>query len=98
MGNVTIHTLCFIRNAYKERFSRLVNLKGKIRNRLVIFQKNKEHINTLMNILRNVQLVKISNSLRNINSLRGFDTVFKKEIARILLNRIIQKGATVWIL
>ena len=77
---IEVHTLCFIRNAYKERFSRLVKLKGKIRNRLVIFLKNKEHIIKLMNILRNVQLVKLSNSLRNINSLRGFDTVFKKNL------------------
>ena len=37
-----LHTLCFIRNAYKERFWPLVKILGKIRNRLVIFQKIKE--------------------------------------------------------
>ena len=37
-----LHTLCFIRNAYKERFSPLVKFLEKLRNGLVIFQKNKE--------------------------------------------------------
>ena len=37
-----IHTLSFIRNAYKERFSWLVKFFEKIRNRLVIFLKIKE--------------------------------------------------------
>ena len=38
----TLHSFCFIRNAYKERFWGLVKSFKKIRNRLVIFQKIKE--------------------------------------------------------
>ena len=37
--NNTIHSLSFIRNAYKEQFSWLVKSFEKIRNRLVIFLK-----------------------------------------------------------
>ena len=37
-----VHSVCFIRNAYKERFSPLVKFLEKIRNRLVVFQKVKE--------------------------------------------------------
>ena len=37
-----LHSVCFIRNAYKERFSPLVKFLEKIRNRLVVFQKVKE--------------------------------------------------------
>ena len=54
-----LHTLCFIRNVYKERFWPLVKFLGKIRNGLAIFKKIKEQ--KLWNIL------KIPNSLREID-------------------------------
>jgi len=38
----SVHSLSFIRNAYKEQFSWVVKFFEKIRNRLVIFQKIKE--------------------------------------------------------
>ena len=41
--SLDLHSLSFIRNAYKERFSWLVKFFENIRNRLVIFLKIKEH-------------------------------------------------------
>ena len=37
-----VHSFCFIRNAYTERFWGLVKIFEKIRNRLLIFLKIKE--------------------------------------------------------
>ena len=41
--DLQLHSLSFIRNAYKERFSWLFKFFERIRNRLVIFLKFKEH-------------------------------------------------------
>ena len=56
-GKIRIHTLCFIRNIYKERFSRLVKFFKNLRNGLVISQKNKERNAVTLNFLRNAWLV-----------------------------------------
>ena len=40
--NFDVHSLSFIRNAYKEQFSQLVKYFEKIRNTLVIFLKVRE--------------------------------------------------------
>ena len=41
---ILLHLLCFVRNAYKERFSPLVKILEKIRNRLFLFHQIKELI------------------------------------------------------
>ena len=60
-----IQALCFIRNAYKERFSPLVKFLEKLRNGLVIFQKNKERKKGRANWIRNDKLVIIFFAWRN---------------------------------
>ena len=57
MRKKIVTTLCFIRNVYKELFSRQVKLFKKLRNGLDIFQKNKERNAVILNSLRNAWLV-----------------------------------------
>ena len=68
---IRIHLLCFIRNAYKERFLPLVKFLNSLRNALVIFQKTKEHGTGFMNFIRNNQTVKI----QRIHECHFFETL-----------------------